>query len=490
MSRATWSKSAAPGLWRCLSVLLVTFLIFSCLPLAVSADVNKPLSINSDVVATTSFPPPIIPQMLMVQATSWPGQPYRYLLLVGNFSPWSISSLRFLDRYFPADLSQDEVVHQWVPGRIESGQTSSFVIEYANGPFSSGCHQLEVNIADALNTILMDCSAPGSTTIWNVPLNEEAAAYLASPVLTLSQPVGRSKLGIHVSSNSSPRIMDFVRQAHPAVVVAVGDLGWLAEAKAVSPKTLTIGRFLEEDQTIGGDPAARAREFVRANTSRYLAYPGVDYWLGWNEPVIDNVEQMKWYATFEAERVAAMAELGLKVAIGNFSAGTPEADEFQAFLPALVTARKYGGVLSLHEYSAPTLQAGVGSAIPGLTAQPEQGALTLRYRNWYNNYLVRNNAVLPLIITEAGIDGGVLGPGVTSNRGWRDFLDHGGSGAGSAQAIAEYVAQLSWYDDELRRDPHVLGFAVFNTGNTKGEWKSFDVTAILPQLADLIAGKP
>ena len=484
----TWGRIPTTGPWRWFVGILATLVVFSGLPLAARADVNTPLVIGSDVLVTTSFPVPSAPHMLMVQATSWPGQPYRYLLLVGNFSPWAINSLRLLDRYFPADLAQEEIIHEWLPGRLEPGQTTSFAIEFPAGPFVGGCHQLEISMANALHTILMDCSLPGTTTLWDVPLKEEAKAYLASPVVTLPQPVGGSKLGLHVTSNNSPKIMDFVRQAHPAVVVAVSDLGWLADVKAESPQTVTVGRFIEGDQTIGGDPVECARAFVRANVSRYLAYPGVDYWLGWNEPTIASVEQMNWFAAFEAERASAMAEWGLKVAIGNFSAGTPEADEFQAFLPALVVARKYGGILALHEYSAPTMRAGVGSGIPGLEAQPEQGALTLRYRNWYNNYLVRNNAVLPLVITEAGIDGGVLGPGVTSNKGWRDFLSNG-SDPPSPESVAEYLAQLSWYDDELRRDPHVLGFAIFNTGNPKGQWKSFDVTAILSQLADFITSK-
>lgn len=59
----------------------------------------------------------------------------------------------------------------------------------------------------------------------------------------------------------------------------------------------------------------------------------------------------------------------------------------------------------------------------------------------------------------------------------------------AASADEEYLQQLSWYDDELRRDSYVLGFAVFNVGGSSGQWASFDVTNILPQMADLISDK-
>ena len=83
--------------------------------------------------------------------------------------------------------------------------------------------------------------------------------------------------------SASPKIMRFVREAQPAVVVAVGDLGWLAEVKEASPQTVTLARFVQGYQTIEGDPVTRAREFVDAHAEAYLANPGVDYWLGWNE---------------------------------------------------------------------------------------------------------------------------------------------------------------------------------------------------------------
>jgi hypothetical protein len=349
--------------------------------------------------------------------------------------------------------------------------------------------------------VLVDCGLPGATALWSVPLTEEMAGYLAEPdaapalSTVRTQPSGRSKLGLHVAVNNDPAIMEFIRAAKPAVVVAVGGLTWMKDVKAASPKTITVGRLIEGDQSFVGDPAVRAQAFVQSHAAEYLDNTGVDYWLGWNEPAVDYPWQMAWYAAFEAERTVAMASLGLHVAIGNFAVGNPEANEFTAFLPAIAAARQYGGILALHEYSAPTLSTGVGMGIPGMEADEDSGALTLRYRYWYEHYLRPNDLVVPLIITEAGIDGGVLRENDANLLGWRDFYSDTPESdevrlASQEEAQTDYVGQLSWYDDQLRRDPYVLGFAIFNAGDLSGRWSSFDVTSILPQLANLVNSKP
>ena len=255
---------------------------------AVCAEENPSWLVDAKVLVASPLPEPASPYGLMVQATSWTMPTYRYVLTITNLTPWPITSLRVLDRYFAAHESS-EIIHQWFPERIEPGQATCRVVEFPEGALVNGCHQLEVRVADGLDTILMDCSQPSATTIWNVPLSEAMAEFLAQEPLTLSEPQGNSKIGIHVTRNHSPQVMEFVRSTAPSVVVAVGDLGWLAEVKEASPSTVTIARLDGADQTIAGDPLARAREFVRSQAAHYMANPGVDYWLGWNEPVIDGV---------------------------------------------------------------------------------------------------------------------------------------------------------------------------------------------------------
>ncbi len=469
-------------------VLVALWLLGGVLP--ARADVRDPRVIAADVLVTGTMPGEPAGSGLLVQATSiagsrlYAGAGYLYSLTVLNDTPWVIPALRVLDRYFPPDPTVPEVHNEWFPRTLQPGQAATAVIALPDGPLHDGCHQLEVSVADGLSSILMDCSVPGSTTVWLVPIDAGMQEYLTQPPLTLDVPEGPSKVGLHVTSNSSPAIMDFVRQSRPAVVMSVGGLGWLADVKAESPGTITVARLLETDQAMEGDPIERAAAFVDGHRATYETNPQVDYWLGWNEPSINSSAEMAWYAAFEAERARLMAEFGLRVAIGNFSVGVPEPGEFAPFMEAVAAAKEYGGVLALHEYSAPTMRDGVGAGVPGLQLNDQYGALTLRYRIWYDHYLRARDLVIPLIITEAGIDGGVLLPQGITMSGWRDALGPSGDAA-----AGEYVEQLSWYDDELRRDPYVLGFAVFNAGDPDGDWAAFDVTAILPDLAGMSAGK-
>jgi hypothetical protein len=292
-------------------------------------------------------------------------------------------------------------------------------------------------------------------------------------------------LGLHVIRNNSPDIMDFIRVTKPAVVKAVDDLHWLVEVKKDSPKTVTIGRINVANQDRVGDPVEAARAFVATHLAEYQYNTGVDYWEGWNEPDPDG--EMSWYAQFEAERARQMAAHGLRVAVGGFPAGVPEWDEFAAFLPAIEAAQQYGGILTLHEYGAPTMDYLVGAALPGRPASPDRGALTLRYRWWYEDFLKPRQLAVPVVISEAGIDGLVNQSG-PKGLGWQDFVrfwSQQGLGDDGPQA---YIRQLAWYDAQLQQDDYVIGFTVFTAGAT-GDWQSYDVTPILPQIAQYVVSQ-
>ena len=51
---------------------------------------------------------------------------------------------------------------------------------------------------------------------------------------------------------------------------------------------------------------------------------------------------------------------------------------------------------------------------------PGSGPLTLRYRWWYEEFLKPRGLVIPLVISEAGVDG-VVANRPARGRGWRDF---------------------------------------------------------------------
>ena len=304
----------------------------------------------------------------------------------------------------------------------------------------------------------------------------------------LSQP-GPSKLGLHVIQNNSPYIMEFIRRTQPAVIKGLGGFGWSTEVKKVSPDTVTVARLLEDDDEgiMTGNPEEAARAFVARHLDEYLLNPDVDYWEGWNEPVPGG--NMAWYARYEAERARQMAEHGLRVAIGGFATGTPEWDEFAEFLPAIEAALAHDGILTLHEYAAPTLDFRMGEALPSRPTYPDRGVLMLRYRWWYEDFLKPRGLVIPLVISEGGIDGQVAQDLAPPGLGWRDFTEYWAQqnlGEGGAQT---YIEQLAWYDHRLQQDDYVIGVAIFTAGSPAGHWPSFDITAILPALAEYVVSQ-
>jgi hypothetical protein len=307
------------------------------------------------------------------------------------------------------------------------------------------------------------------------------------PDLPPTDELGPSKLGLHVVRNNDPEIMEFVRRSQPAVIKAVDDLGFLAEVKQVSPRTLTVGRISIESQDYQGSPEEAARDFVAEYLNIYQANPAVDYWEGWNEPD-PNYNNMIWYSRFEQERVRLMAQYGYKCAIGSFATGVPEFDEFQLFLPAIEAARNNGGVLSLHEYGAPEMTYLYGSPLPGFPTYPDRGSLTFRYRWYYRELLEPGDMVIPLIVTEAGVDG-IIGdrPGPPGT-GWWDFQDYWVQRGWGEDGARAFINQLAWYDAEVRQDGYVIGFTVFTAGGF-GYWKNYDINPLLPALTEYVIGQ-
>ncbi len=289
-------------------------------------------------------------------------------------------------------------------------------------------------------------------------------------------------MGLHIIRANDANIIEFVKVGHPAVIKALDNFGYLAEVKAASPRTIVVGRVNYPHQSYTGSPEESARKFVADQLDQYLINTAVDYWEGWNEPD-PNLDNMPWYTRFEQERVRLLAQYGLRAAIGGFSTGVPEMDEFALFLPAIETAIEYNGILTLHEYSAPDMTFLYGDPLPGYPAYPDRGSLTFRYRWYYREFLEPMGLVIPLVISEAGIDG-IIGnrPG-PDGTGWSDFQKYWVQQGWADNGVDAFIKQLNWYDNGVREDGYVIGFTVFTAGG-HDYWKNYDINPILPQLID------
>jgi hypothetical protein len=195
-----------------------------------------------------------------------------------------------------------------------------------------------------------------------------------------------------------------------------------------------------------------------------------------------------------------MQQHGFRAAVGGFSTGVPEYDLMDEFLPALEAAQRCGGIFHLHEYASPTFQCGVAVNAPGLipgapALSVPAGPLSLRYRFWYEGLLKpRGLGGLPLVISELGIDGLAPSPACDDPGypGWKlygDWWVQRGYGPDGPQA---YVNVLSWYDNEMRNDPYVLGAAIFTTGalEPQQQWHAFELHDALIPLAHYLVSQP
>lgn len=334
-------------------------------------------------------------------------------------------------------------------------------------------------------TAILPTSTPFPPTPTRTPTPASPTPYVSFiPRLPPTNELGPSKLGIHVIRNNDAGIMEFVGQARPAVIKAVDDLGFLAEVKTISPWTITIGRIDAGSPNYQANPEAEAQQLVQSQLSYYQANPAVDYWEGLNEPD-PNIENMPWYSRFEQERIRLLAQHGYRAAIGSFATGVPEVHEFMLFLDAIAVAKEHLAILSLHEYGAPDMTYLYGGALPGMPIYSDRGALTFRYRWFYRDILEPRNLVIPLVISEAGIDG-IIGnrPG-PDGYGWADFQDFWVQQGWATDGVTAFIRQLAWYDVGVRQDGYVIGFTIFTAGGI-GFWEHYNINPILPDLTNYV----
>ena len=116
--------------------------------------------------------------------------------------------------------------------------------------------------------------------------------------------------------------------------------------------------------------------------------------------------------------------------------------------------------------------------------------MTLRYRKVYRSYLEPNKLVLPLLLTEVGIDGYIGQRPGPVGKGWMDFAGYWAELGMGVDAPGNYMEQLAWYDMQLQQDPYVLGAAIFAAAASPG-WESYEVLdTVFPFLKQYLTVHP
>ncbi|MCX5910195.1 MAG: PA14 domain-containing protein, partial [Deltaproteobacteria bacterium] len=304
-------------------------------------------------------------------------------------------------------------------------------------------------------------------------------------------PTGKSKLSVQSAFAGGGNLTKgFVQQAQPIVVKVVDDMGQVPVVRQLAPNAIIIGRIVTDGFGVGqGNPEDKAVEFHNMIKGRMIG--GVDYWEGVNEK----------------KRVEILAAEGKKACIGTFSVGVPDVTDptiWPAFYPAIDAAMAHGGAMCVHEYSAPTMKyafnesnQNVYDAAPGTGyCKPGEGYLTGRYRRVYRQHLIPDNKVIPLFITECGLDGGVAGS-APSKPGWKVYYQNtecqGTDTDGVSKQAKCYFNDLVWYDNLIRQDDYVKGATIFSL--EQPNWDNFDIggdvlNLLTPYVKDGTAPEP
>lgn len=276
-----------------------------------------------------------------------------------------------------------------------------------------------------------------------------------------------TKLGLHVNKVPSP-LVPFVRDAKPRILKFLDhDLGTVRACRDASPDTILIGRFFTGDQRYD-QPKQNAQTLVEKILPVADRFRGLyEAWESYNELEPQNPDEARRFSEFHVHFAEAMRAHGLKTIAYNFSTGVPKLELWQYYQDGAAASDYIG----LHEYDAPTMDRIHRESL----AKGEGGMyLCLRYRRVWD--LLAPRARKPLIITECGIDGGVINDTYINDDGervkklgYKDFRRF------NQITTADYMRQLQWYDDEMNKDDFVVGACVFCFGADIARWETFDL---------------
>ncbi len=276
-----------------------------------------------------------------------------------------------------------------------------------------------------------------------------------------------SKLSLHISDWLDPDIAyDFIGATRPPVVKVFGNVGLndtkIAVAKQRSPATTFVARMYFPDQGIERDerepvdtvftydPIADARNaFNQMREIMDKLHGLVDVWEAYNEIPIDTpnpltereFQKARNYNAFTVEMARLMHESGRKYAAYSFSTGNPVHVELWDLLVDGLRASDY---LALHEYIAPNQE-----------FTDFNFTMCNKYREFYSR--LPADARKPILITECGVD-------YNGEHGYKGKVP-----------IPQHMSMLARYDQELMRDPYVIGAVIYCYGVDDKKWVTYDI---------------
>ena len=314
---------------------------------------------------------------------------------------------------------------------------------------------------------------PTAASPLSTPTPQPAAAPLASRLAGLKRPAGGSKLGVHVVFGPRDGLDEFLAQCAAAgqpvaVVKCVDDFEAAFTAKRCSARTFTVGRVNSVRLTNKNfvdmqawEPAEfsppiefhyataqeAARQYYDLVKPIWKLNPVIDAWETFNE--------FSWHWPWQADFYLELMDLaeadGFRLGLWSPSVGNPPEEFYPDIARTCRRAKAHGNhIMCVHEYG-----------LDGLLKEAPRSLVT-RYRRLYQ-YLEQEDAVIPLVISEAGENAG-----------------------GGFTGVETFLKDFAWYDEQLSRDSYVIGCAAW----TLGDFSGANFMAALPSLADYVIGRP
>ena len=297
-----------------------------------------------------------------------------------------------------------------------------------------------------------------------------------------------NKLGFYVHVSTIPGLVEAIQAVQPPVLLCHADnRGLLRDMRrGWSPNTFVIGRlFLTPSQQDNILAQPNAEEQGRAFAEQVLRHDFemarertsdgrllLDAWMALNEAVpgpaslkgyqpgialesLDGYSEMARRADifdrFQAAFLARLHQEGLEGIAFNFATlNWIEGEHYVRFFPRTLTEARF---LGFHEYGWPMMiPGGPQSAVSGCLIY--RGVMDVIRKQYGDRHRV--------VITECGLARAVkMGmPDV----GWLFEQD--------SVSEDQYGESLRWYNQELVRDPYVVGGCLYEVGHA-GDWYSF-----------------
>jgi hypothetical protein len=296
-------------------------------------------------------------------------------------------------------------------------------------------------------------------------------------------------LNIHAANlNDKPRLMAYLQATQPRWTLVMDSLDVAREIKAALPDCNVIFRAWPDDELV---KQMTPEQWVTGTIARLQ---GADLWAyGGNEMGFSD-DVLTWTA-----RVIEQASMrGLKVVVGNFSSGTPNADDFRRpaarWVLDLLDKHRETTVLGLHQYACGVITSGFIGGEPGFI-QPETWPRNVadvtmwhcgRDRQLFEACDQMAIRAPRVVLTEHGFDDMsdikfwserlIKTPPYMTVRGWKTLWNQWRAWWPRWTPEKAYAEQLIYADRYIYANTPVEAQLIFSWGASSSQWEQFDMS--------------